>query len=226
MLQLKHIKDYKKRLNSHLQEDSLKTTKEYYQNNALTLCERYEAAQLSELHTLLMDLLPQNARVLELGSGSGRDGAFLLAQGYDWVGVEGSQAMVAGSLSLHRDLDGRIFCQDMRVPLPFPDASFRAAFSFAALMHLDASEVCPVLREMRRVLAMDAPFVVSVPLTRGDVDKDGFDQEGRYFLPWGKDEWCVAFLGAGFVVNECMLTNDALRRQITWLNLVTVKALQ
>lgn len=204
----------------------MKGTQQYYQNNAIALCAAYEAAQLSDLHIMLLSMFHKQERVLELGVGSGRDGALLVSYGYDWKGIEGAQAMVNRALVLHPELEGRILCQDMQLPLPFPDASFGGAFSFAALMHLEAPEVYPVLRETRRVLSPDRPFLVSVPLARADVNEKGFDQEGRYFLPWSKDEWCNAFSEAGFKVNECKITNDSLGRQITWLNLATLKCAQ
>lgn len=198
-------------------------TLRYYEKNAAPLCTRYETAQLSELHTLLLSMFRREERVLELGSGSGRDGAFLLAQDYDWTGIEGAKAMAAESLALHPELGGRVLCREMQRPLPFPDAYFGGCFSFAALMHLEAPQVWPVLRETGRVLMSGSPLVVSVPLSRTDVDNTGVDAQGRYFLPWNKEEWCTVFSATGFEITECTVTNDSLGRPITWLNLVTCK---
>ncbi len=201
----------------------MKQTLHYYENNANTLCARYETAQLADLHARLLSLFPKNEPVLELGSGSGRDGAFLVAHGYDWTGIEGARAMAVKSLALHPELKGRLLCQNLRHPLPFPDATFGAAFSLATLMHLEAAAVPSVLEETARILMPDAPLLISVPLTRPDVDNTGVDAAGRYFLPWDQDEWCNACATTGFKVNECTITTDSLGRSITWLNLVTRK---
>ena len=216
----------KQRLPWNAWKITLKNTLQYYENNAVALCARYEAAPLADLHALLLSLLPKQERIVELGSGSGRDGAFLVAQGYDWMGIEGARAMAARSRALHPDLQGRILCADLRHPLPFPDAIFGAVFSFAALMHLESSAVCPVLRETARILKPGAPLVISVPLSRTDVDNTGVDPEGRYFLPWDQDAWCNACSTAGFTITECIIASDSLGRPITWLNLVAQKDAQ
>lgn len=201
----------------------MKQTLHYYENNANTLCARYEAAQLTGLHARLLSLFPKNEPVVELGSGSGRDGAVLVVHGYNWTGIEGARAMAVKSLALHPELKGRVLCQDLRHPLPFPDATFSAAFSLATLMHLKAPEVYPVLRETARILKPNAPLVLSVPLTRPDVDNTGVDAAGRYFLPWDQDEWCNACATTGFKINESTITTDSLGRSISWLNLVACK---
>jgi hypothetical protein len=68
-----------------------------------------------------------------------------------------------------------------------------------------------------------APLVISVPLSRTDVDNTGVDPEGRYFLPWDQDAWYNACSTAGFTVTECTVASDSLGRHITWLNLVARK---
>ena len=54
-------------------------TLDYYNENAEKLAELYETADMSELHSLLLRFLPQRASVMEIGCGSSRDAAFLLA---------------------------------------------------------------------------------------------------------------------------------------------------
>ena len=52
----------------------------FYNKNADTLAELYETADMSEIHALLVRFLSEKARILEIGCGSGRDAAFLLAR--------------------------------------------------------------------------------------------------------------------------------------------------
>ena len=58
-----------------------RSTIHYYNKNADTLAELYETADMSEIHALLVRFLSEKARILEIGCGSGRDAAFLLARG-------------------------------------------------------------------------------------------------------------------------------------------------
>lgn len=198
----------------------------YYEKNAATLCARYENAPVGDLHTLLGSLFPAKAKVLELGSGSGRDGAYMVLQGYDWLGIEGAKAMAAKSLVLHPELTGRVLVQDIEKPFPFPNESFDGAFSIAVLMHLEASAVNAVLLDIWRLLIPSMPLAISVPATREDLDENGFDHEGRYFLPWKEEEWTEALSAAGFTVDSSKNASDSLGREITWLNLVARKCKQ
>ena len=204
----------------------MNTTLGYYESNVAAICARYEAAQIAQPQELLLSSLIGGMSVLELGCGSGRDGAFLTAGGYDWTGIDGSPAMVEQAKALHPELSGRIVCHDMREPLPFADNSFGSAFSFAALMHLAGNEVVRALTDLFRVLVVNAPLVVSVPAGRDDVDEKGFDSEGRYFLSWDESAWRGVMDIAGFEVDCCLQNSDGLGRTMVWLNFVARKRVE
>ena len=49
-----------------------RSTIHYYNRNADKLAELYETADMSEIHALLVRVLSEKARILEIGCGSGR----------------------------------------------------------------------------------------------------------------------------------------------------------
>lgn len=108
-----------------------------------------------ELGILLRRYLgPTPQKVIDVGCGLGSYGRSLLADGYDWMGVEIDPADCAEMARLklpHRQVDGRT--------LPFANAEFDAALCLEVLEHID--EPRPFLREVQRV----APkrLIVSVP---------------------------------------------------------------
>ena len=68
----------------------------WYDANARAACERYESVASARVHSWLKDLLPSKpATVLDVGAGSGRDAAWLAAEGYDVVAAEPSSGMRA-----------------------------------------------------------------------------------------------------------------------------------
>lgn len=80
----------------------------WYDDNAATVAERYEAVAPESLHDWLIDLLPsQPAAILDVGAGSGRDAAWLLNRGYDVVAVEPSSQMQEIAQALHPDSKAR-----------------------------------------------------------------------------------------------------------------------
>ena len=78
------------------------TAVDLYDDNAETVVAIYEKASFGAVHGWLVDLLPScPAAVLDVGAGSGRDAAWLAANGYDVVAVEPSKSMRAAAARLH-----------------------------------------------------------------------------------------------------------------------------
>lgn len=100
---------------------------DYYNQNAEKLAEFYEMADMSAIHSLLVRFLPEKVSVLEIGCGSGRDAAFLLANGYDVTAIEALPKMIEVALHLHPELGGHI--TRASVPLRDSDSLFANQFS-------------------------------------------------------------------------------------------------
>ncbi len=96
-------------------------------------------------------------KILELGSGQGRDTVFFAQEGFDvWV-VDYSESGLAAirrraaSLGLESSL--RTVCHDVRQPLPFEADSFEACFSHMLFcMAFTTAELQFLSSEVRRVL--------------------------------------------------------------------------
>lgn len=92
-------------------------------------------------------------RVLDVGSGPGRDGLILQKKGLEVTCLDASEAMV--SFSTSRGLQSVVgdFCA-----LPFPDASFGGVWAYTALLHVPKIEVGMALLEIARVLTKGGIF--------------------------------------------------------------------
>jgi SAM-dependent methyltransferase len=113
------------------------------------------------LDRALLSVLAEEARggvVADLGCGPGQVAAWLAERGARTVGVDLSPGMVAEARRLHSSLEFRVgdLCD-----LPADDGEFAAAAVLYAIIHLAPAEVGDAMSELRRVLAPDAPALVS-----------------------------------------------------------------
>jgi SAM-dependent methyltransferase len=119
--------------------------------------------------------------VLDVGAGSGRDLAVLLALGHDARGIEPNAAMRAIALRRHPALDGRL------APGALPDigqpfgGAFDAVVCSAVLMHLSPAELVASLRAFAAVLAPAGRVLLSTPALPEASLRDGRDADQRRF---------------------------------------------
>ena len=75
---------------------------ENYAEEAPELLKRYESISFAEAHRLVMHLIPTApSRVLDIGSGTGRDAAGFVALGHSVAAVEPTEELRRGAVLLH-----------------------------------------------------------------------------------------------------------------------------
>ncbi|MBI4993637.1 methyltransferase domain-containing protein [Candidatus Wolfebacteria bacterium] len=92
-------------------------------------------------------------KVLDVGSGPGRDGLILKKNGLEVMCLDASEAMVKlsqerGLLSILGDFNA----------LPFPEEFFDGVWAYTSLLHVPKSEIAKIFMEIRRVLKMGGIF--------------------------------------------------------------------
>jgi SAM-dependent methyltransferase len=109
------------------------------------------------------ELVRGRGRVADLGTGCGHVARFLADRSVDAFGVDLSPASVALARELHREVglelrEGDFFALDL------PDRALAGVTAFYAYVHLDPADLVPAFREVARVLAPGAPFLVGFHL--------------------------------------------------------------
>ena len=146
----------------------------WYDANAEAVVARYEAVTSEAVHGWLRDLLPQrSASVLDIGAGSGRDAAWLAANGHNVVAVEPSAAMRAAAASLH-DNPAINWIDDR---LPALGAVSRSGLSFdlillsAVWMHVPESDRPRAFRKMINLLRPGGLIAITLRLGSADLER-------------------------------------------------------
>ncbi len=123
-------------------------------------------------------------KIIDVGSGPGRDGLLLKQAGKDVTCVDASEAMIR--LSSKRGLESVLARFDK---LPFENESFDGAWSYTALLHIPKKSLETCLLEMSRTLKNSGVFAIG--LIEGDSEeyKESSDVDMiRWFSYYQKDE--------------------------------------
>ena len=134
---------------------------------------RYEVVPATDVNHWLLDLLPQNKGcILDVGAGSGRDAAWLAAQGHDVVAVEPNPTMREEAEKRHPDPTFKLLADG----LPDLSKTFRTGLSFDfILMNAVWMFIAPGDREraFRKLVTLLKPKgVIAMTLRRGPVEVD------------------------------------------------------
>ncbi|MGC8660427.1 MAG: class I SAM-dependent methyltransferase [Desulfomonilaceae bacterium] len=201
-----------------------RSTIRYYDENSEKLAALYEQADMSIAHGLLVRFLPENASVLEIGCGSGRDAAFLLSKGYDMAAIEASPKMIEAAQRLHPELTGRIALG----ALPLPDSDplltrqFDAVLCIGTIIHIQDQYLFEFASQMRDLVAPDGILFLSGSV-RNLGSPDNRDQHGRLIIERVPEEIQLLFERLGFRLLTTIQSDDSLGRPIRWFNLVMQK---
>jgi len=201
----------------------MKNTINYYEKNANSLISRYESADISDLQDFLINTFTKESQLLEIGCGSGRDAMFMTKHNYNIIGIDGSSNMIEEAKNIHPELLGKLFQKILPNDLQF-DREFDGIYSIATLMHLTKTDIKKTILKIYNLLNQNGKFLMSISLFRDDIDKNGFDEKGRFFLVLNFEEWIKICEDSGFKIIETKRNKDGLNRNgIEWLTLVAQK---
>lgn len=193
-------------------------TLEFYERDAAATSAKYRAVDQSEWRRQIQDTFPAGARVLDVGTGSGRDLALLLEMGFDAYGCEPAAAMRAEAVAAYPQTSGKIF--DLGLPLPETEdvgGPFDAVVCSAVLMHIPEAELFDAAYSLKRVLREKGQLWVSVPAARPGLDAEHRDETGRLFKTLLPEYLVLLFERLGFQLVQRWENKDRLGRSgIEW----------
>jgi SAM-dependent methyltransferase len=146
-------------------------TLEFYAQNAATYVEHGDDAPRSQLLAFI-SALPHRASVLELGTGSGRDAAHMIAQGLDVTPSDASSELAAEA---EKRLGRKV--RILRFNELAESAAYDGVWASASLLHAPASELRGDLARIWTALRPSGLFVASFKAGTGE----GRDRFGRYY---------------------------------------------
>lgn len=145
---------------------------------------------------LLRGRLHPRMRVVDAGTGSGRNLVYLLRAGFDVSGVDADADAIAQVRALARELAPHLPADNFRVEaierMTFPDAFADVVLS-SAVLHFahDEAHFADMVREMWRVLKPGGLFFARLASTIGMEDRMRRVEGRRFRLPDGSERFLV-----------------------------------
>lgn len=193
-------------------------TLDFYGRTAAETAEKYRAVEQSGLRQQFQQAFPAGGRVLDIGSGSGRDVALLFSLGFDAFGLEPVEGMRAEALRAFPELHERLFA----LGLPLPEGAnlggaFDGVVCSAVLMHVPEVELFDAAFSLKRVLREKGKLLLSVPEARPGLNPEHRDEGGRLFKPLHPEYLQLLFERLGFQMLHRWEDEDRLGRPgIRW----------
>lgn len=148
-------------------------TVRYYRDHALAYAESTLDVDMSEIYDHFLGHLPKPAKILDAGSGSGRDTLAFKNLGYDVDAFDASPALCAFSTQL-TGVPARVQTfQDFE-----SEPAYDGIWACASLLHVQADELSDAVRRLVHALKPEGALYMSFKHGSGE----RLSEDGRFYL--------------------------------------------
>lgn len=192
------------------------TTIDYYNNNAESFISNTIDCEFSEMQDKFLNYLDNNAKILDLGCGSGRDSKYFLNKGFNITALDGSQELCKVAENI---IGQKVVCQDFR-NLDYNN-EFDGIWACASLLHLRKEEIKTVIIKCIEALKTNGIFYCSFKYGNYEGNRNG-----RYFTDLTEEEFNKVISKINNIqIEEVFVSNDVRkgRENEQWLNIFIKK---
>ncbi len=168
--------------------------------------ESYWKNEMDKFHQLLA-----SGKVLEIGSGAGKDASALIKIGFDYTGTDASSGLI--KVAQKRNPQAK-FINVAVEELNLPEKSFDGFWAAAVLLHIPKEKIDSALQSIRKEIKDGGIGFIS--LKEGDGEKE--DQKtGRWFAYYQEEEFKEILLRNDFKVIDFKKRIEEREGQPNWL---------
>lgn len=196
-------------------ENTEKTLDYYNQNASLFINDTFDV-DLHPIHDRFLSYLKEGDKILDLGSGSGRDTKYFLSKGFSVEAVD-------GSIELCKIAEKNTGIKVRNILFSELDykATFDGIWACASLLHIPSAELTTTVDKAFKALKQDGVFYLSFKY--GDFEGE---RNGRYYTDLTEESFTslLSSLSCKTEILESFLTDDARKeRSDRWLNVIVKK---
>jgi mutator protein MutT len=188
----------------------------FYQKQAISYAKETASFDMGNLYPRFLNHLPNNAHILDLGCGSGRDSNYFLDQGYLVTALDGSAELAGIAEKLIKQPVVISLYQDMVF-----EKVFDGVWACASLLHCPKSQMSSVLLNIYQALKDDGVLYASFKWG----ENESSDERGRFFNNYTSENLITLIESiGGFKILACWEEDKSLRNSTQrWVNLITRK---
>ena len=150
-----------------------------------------------DLHDAVRKYFKAGGATADIGCGSGRDVAWLNANGFPCAGYDGSEGLLAEALRRYPDLK---FVRSLLPELPgIADSSFDNVLCETVIMHLPHETILPAVKRLLEILKTGGNLYLTWRVTKGADLRDG---KGRLYAAFDAGNVRAALAGANILLDE------------------------
>ena len=194
----------------------MQNTIDYYNQNAKSFIEGTLNVNFTEIQDLFLELLPEEALILDYGCGSGRDTKYFLEQGYSVDAVDGSLELCKAASDYTGIKVKHMYFHDLD-----ECEKYDGIWACASVLHLKKQELTGILQKMSSATKMNG--IIYLSFKYGDFEGE---RNGRYFTDMTEDSMKELLRDfPELKVEKQWITGDvrAGREDERWLNMILRK---
>lgn len=188
----------------------------YYEKNAKTFIDGTLNVDFTEIQDMFLELLPDNAYILDFGCGSGRDTKYFLDKGYTVDAIDGSSELCKAASEFAGIDVKHMYFHELNVK-----EKYDGIWACASVLHVRREELPGIIRKMS--VATKRNGIIYLSFKYGNFEGE---RNGRYFTDM--TEISMAKLLLDFLelkVEKQWITRDVRvgRGDEQWLNMILRK---
>ena len=188
----------------------------YYNENAKKFIDGTVSVDFRSIQDTFLELLPENAKILDFGCGSGRDTKYFLEHGCRVVAMDGSLELCKAA-SEYTDITVKhMLFQELN-----EKERYDGIWACASILHVKSEELPEIIRKMS--LATIANGIIYLSFKYGDFEGE---RNGRYFTDMTEESMAELLVGFPELrVEKQWITGDVRdgRGDERWLNMILRK---
>lgn len=201
-----------------MKQRAFKTTESYYNKNAQNYFDATFTIDMTKAYERFLSDISAGGRILDAGSGSGRDTLEFLRRGYDVEAFDASSRLAKLS-SKRTGVDARV----LRFQEFQEEIKYDGIWACASLLHVPETELPMVLQKLVRSLNDGGTFYASFKIGNGF----RLAPDGRVFTDMNEQRLIGLLKGLPQLGNLQLWRSKGKRefdKQVYWLNFITTKS--